>query len=81
MWQDELHLNQASAQPCSKNPINVMTDNDGINGNIFNPSISIWHKETMELKRQQNWTVVHRLSIIIPRLEKGFFMRPSSTIP
>jgi hypothetical protein len=43
--QDELHLNQATAQPCSKNPINATTDNDGINGNVFNPSISIRHKE------------------------------------
>jgi hypothetical protein len=53
--QDELHLNQATAQPPYKSPINGMTDNDGINGNAFNPSISVWHKEligaqaTMEL--------------------------------
>jgi hypothetical protein len=39
-----LHLNQATAQPHSKNPINATTDNNGINGNIFNQSISIWHK-------------------------------------
>ncbi len=33
--QDELHLNQATAQPHSKNPINAMTDNDGIIVNAF----------------------------------------------
>jgi hypothetical protein len=55
IWQDELHLNQVTVQPCSKNPIDATTDNDGINGNVFNASISIWHKEligaqaTMEL--------------------------------
>ncbi len=43
--QDELHLNQVTAQPHSKNPINATTDNDGINGNIFNPSIYVWHEE------------------------------------
>jgi hypothetical protein len=42
-----LHLNQATAQPRSKNPIDAMTDSDGINGNIFNPSISIRHKESI----------------------------------
>ncbi len=30
IWQDELHLNQATAQPRSKNPIDAMTDNAGI---------------------------------------------------
>jgi hypothetical protein len=45
IWQDELHLNQASAQPCFKNPIDATTDNDGINGKVFNPFISILHKE------------------------------------
>jgi hypothetical protein len=55
IWQDEMHLNQASVQPRFKNPIDATTDNDGINGKVFNPSISIWHKEwigaqaTMEL--------------------------------
>jgi hypothetical protein len=39
IWQDELHLNQATVQPCSKNPINATTDNNGINGNVVNPSI------------------------------------------
>ncbi len=34
-------------QPRSKNPIDAMTDNDGINGNVFNPSISVWHKESI----------------------------------
>jgi hypothetical protein len=43
-----LHLNQATAQPRSKNPIDATTDNIGINGNVFNPSISIWHKESIE---------------------------------
>ncbi len=47
IWQDELHLNQATAQPGSKNPINAMTDNDGNYGNVFNPSISFWHKESI----------------------------------
>jgi hypothetical protein len=42
-----LHLNQATAQPGSKNPINAMTDNDGNYGNVFNPSISFWHKESI----------------------------------
>ncbi len=41
IWQDELHLNQATAQPHSKNPINAITDSDG----IIVKSISIWHKE------------------------------------
>jgi hypothetical protein len=36
--QDELHLNQAKAQPRSKNPVNATTDNDGI---IVNASTSI----------------------------------------
>jgi hypothetical protein len=55
--QNELHLNQATAQPRSKNPISATTDNNRINGNIFNLSISIWHKEligahaTIELDR------------------------------
>ncbi len=55
IWQDELHFNQATAQPRSKNPIDATTDNNGINGNVFNPSISVWHEEligaqaTMEL--------------------------------
>jgi ubiquitin C-terminal hydrolase len=40
-----LHLNQASAQPHSKNPIDATTDNNGINGNVINSSISVWHKE------------------------------------
>ncbi len=31
IWQDELHLNQVTAQPHSKNPINATTDNNGIN--------------------------------------------------
>jgi hypothetical protein len=50
-----LHLNQATVQPCSKNPIDETTDNNGINGNVFNPSISIRHEKmigaqaTMEL--------------------------------
>jgi hypothetical protein len=30
IWQDELHLNQATAQPRSKNPIYATTNNDGI---------------------------------------------------
>ncbi len=42
-----MHLNQATAQPRSKNPINAMTDNNGIDGNVFNPSISIRHKESI----------------------------------
>jgi hypothetical protein len=45
--QDELHLNQVTTQPCFKNPINATTDNDGINRNIFNPSISAWHEESI----------------------------------
>jgi hypothetical protein len=45
IWQDELHLNKAIVQPRSKNPIDVTTDNDFFNGNFFNPSICIWHKE------------------------------------
>jgi hypothetical protein len=40
-----LHLNQASAQPHSKNPVDVTTDNNGINGNVFNPSISVWNEK------------------------------------
>ena len=50
-----MHLNQATAQPHSKNPIDATTDNNRINGNVFNPSISIRHEEligaqaTMEL--------------------------------
>jgi hypothetical protein len=53
-----LHLYQATAQPCSKNPIDAMsTEKNGINGNVLNPSISVWHEEligaqaTMELDR------------------------------
>jgi hypothetical protein len=55
IWQDELYLNQATVQPHSKNPINETKDNNGINGNVFNPSISVQAKEligaqaTMEL--------------------------------
>jgi hypothetical protein len=41
-----LHLNQATAQPHYTSLINATTDhNNGINGNVFNPSISIWHEE------------------------------------
>jgi hypothetical protein len=76
IWQDELHLNQAIAQPNSKNPIDATTDNDGINGNIFNPSISIWHGESIGLKQQWNRTAVHLLSFFLPQLGKGFFLRP-----
>jgi hypothetical protein len=47
IWQDELHLNQASAQPRSKNLINAKTDSNDFNGNVFNPSISIWHEESI----------------------------------
>jgi hypothetical protein len=42
-----LHLNQATAQPRSKSPIDVTTENDGINGNVFNLSISVWHEESI----------------------------------
>ncbi len=42
-----MHLNQATAQPHSKNPIDATTDNNRINGNVFNPSISVWHKESI----------------------------------
>jgi hypothetical protein len=66
IWQDELHLNQATAQPRSKNPINVMTDNNGINGNVFNPSISVWHKESIGAQATMDWTVVHQLSLFLP---------------
>jgi hypothetical protein len=45
IWQNELHSNQATAQPGPKNPINATTANNGINGNIFNPFISVWHEE------------------------------------
>jgi hypothetical protein len=40
--QDELHLNQATALPCSQNPVNAMTD---INGIIINASASILNEE------------------------------------
>jgi hypothetical protein len=40
--QDELHLNQATVQLCSKNPVNVMTVNDGI---IVNASTSILNEK------------------------------------
>jgi hypothetical protein len=40
--QDELHLNQATAQPHSKNLVNAMTD---INGIILNTSTSILNEE------------------------------------
>jgi hypothetical protein len=42
IWQDELHLNQATAQPCSKNPVNATTENDGI---IVNASAIRQHFE------------------------------------
>ncbi len=42
IWQDELHLNQATAQPRSKNPVNATTDNNGI---IVNASASILNEE------------------------------------
>ncbi len=45
IWQDELRFNQETVQPCSENLINAMTDIDGINGNVFNQSISVWHQE------------------------------------
>jgi hypothetical protein len=37
-----LHLNQATAQPRSKNPVNAMTDNDGI---VVNAYASILNEE------------------------------------
>jgi hypothetical protein len=40
--QDELHLNQATAQPHSKNPVDATTDIDGI---IVNASASILNEE------------------------------------
>jgi hypothetical protein len=42
-----LHLNQASAQPRSKNPNDTTTDNNGINGNVFNPFISVLQEESI----------------------------------
>jgi hypothetical protein len=30
-----------------KNPTNAITDNNGINGNVCNPSISIQHEESI----------------------------------
>ncbi len=42
-----MHLYQATAQPRYKNPINATTNNDDINGNVFNPSISVRHKESI----------------------------------
>ncbi len=38
-------------------------------------------KKWLELKQQWNWTAVHQLSLFLPQLGKGFFMRPRSTIP
>jgi hypothetical protein len=37
-----LHFNQATAQPCSKNPVDATTDNNGI---IVNASASILNEE------------------------------------
>jgi hypothetical protein len=42
-----LHLNQATAQPRSKNPINVATDKDGI---IINASTSIPNEKSIQDK-------------------------------
>jgi hypothetical protein len=42
IWQDELHLNQATAQPHSKKTVNATTGNDGI---IVNASASILNEE------------------------------------
>jgi hypothetical protein len=42
--QDELHLNQATAQPRSKNLVYATTDNDGI---IVNASTSILNEESI----------------------------------
>ncbi len=42
IWQDVLNLNQVTVQPHSKNPVNAMTDNDGI---IVNASASILNEE------------------------------------
>ncbi len=42
IWQDELHFNQATAQPHFKNPVNATTDNNSI---IVNASASILNEE------------------------------------
>jgi hypothetical protein len=39
---DELHLNQTTVKPSSKNPVNAMTD---INGIIFNATASILNEK------------------------------------
>jgi hypothetical protein len=46
-----LHLNQATVQPHFENLINATTGNNGINGNVFNPSISVQHKESIGAQR------------------------------
>jgi hypothetical protein len=43
IWQDELHLNQATAQPHSKHPINAITDNDGIIVNAFTSNTTTYN--------------------------------------
>ncbi len=37
-------------------------------------------KNQLELKQQRNRTAVHQLSLFLPQLGTGFFMRPWSTI-
>jgi hypothetical protein len=63
-----LHLNQASAQPRSKNQIDVTTDNEGINGNVFNPFISVWQEESIGAKKMELDSGAS--------VEPGFFVRP-----
>jgi hypothetical protein len=83
--QDELHLNQEAVQPCSKNSINVTTDNNGINGNVFKPFLSVWQKElsgaqaTMEL---DNGAPVEPFpSLIVERLFHAALVKNSPTTP
>jgi hypothetical protein len=80
-----LHLNQASVQLCSKNPLDATTYNNGNNCNVFNPSISIWHKEligaqaTMEL--DSSASVEHFPSLIGERLLHAASINKSLTTP
>jgi hypothetical protein len=83
--QDELLLNQSTEQPRSKNPIDATTDNDDINGNSFNPSISVWHKELIgaqvTMKLDSGASVEPFSSLIGERLLHAAFINNSPTTP
>jgi hypothetical protein len=76
-----LHLNQAIAQPHSKNPIDATTDNNGINGNVFNPSISIRHEESIGAQATTELDSGASVEPFPSPIGERLLMRPRPTIP